>query len=140
MKFGINDIGFITGVSLFLGIWLGHVGVRKLEFNVANIKLPSMLFFLIGCILEWISITGNILEWKVIFGVVGVTLIWDALELFRQEKRVQRGHAPANPANPRHQRILQQYSDATLMDPFKPDLINSLPISFNEKFDERKEG
>ena len=139
MKLDINDIGLITGLSLFLGIWLGHVGVRKLEFNFANIKLLSMLFFLMGCILEWISITGEILEWKVIFGVIGVTLIWDALELFRQEKRVQRGHAPANPSNPRHQRILQQYSDASILDPFKVDLIKPLTTVFNEKSDEGKD-
>lgn len=136
MKSWINDIGLITGLSLFLGIWLGHVGVRKIEFTFANIKLPSMLFFLMGCIFEWVSLSVEILEWKVIFGVTGVTLIWDALELFRQEKRVQRGHAAANPSNPRHQRILQQCRDATTIDPFKPDLIK--PLALKEDYKEGK--
>jgi hypothetical protein len=30
-------------------------------------------------------------------GIVGLTLVWDAFELHRQEKRVRLGHAPLNP-------------------------------------------
>lgn len=129
MQLGLNDIGIITGVSLFLGIWLGHVSVRKIEFYFANIQLPAGLFFLIGCGLEWLSMVGKILEWNVILGVFGMTFIWDAVELFRQQKRVQRGHAPANPSNPRHERILKQYKDATTIDPIHPDLLRKLPTT-----------
>jgi hypothetical protein len=35
-------------------------------------------------------------------GIAGTTLWFDALELRRQYKRVIKGHAPANPHNPRH--------------------------------------
>ncbi len=132
MQFGLNDIGIITGVSLFLGIWLGHVSVRKIEYYFANLQLPAGLFILIGCSLEWLSLTGKILEWNVMLGVFGVTFIWDAVELFRQQKRVQRGHAPANPSNPRHARILKEYKDATTSDPFSPDLLKKLPTNFLE--------
>jgi len=37
-----------------------------------------------------------------ILGILGITLLWDALELVRQAQRVKIGRAPANPANPRH--------------------------------------
>jgi hypothetical protein len=30
-------------------------------------------------------------------GIVGLTLVWDAFELHRQELRVRQGHAPLNP-------------------------------------------
>ncbi len=32
-------------------------------------------------------------------GIFGITLLWDALECVRQQRRVVRGHAPANPQN-----------------------------------------
>jgi hypothetical protein len=45
-----------------------------------------------------------------------ITAGWDALELFRQQRRVERGHAPANPLNPRHARILAECPAATTLD------------------------
>ena len=48
--------------------------------------------------------------------ILGVTLLWDALEFFRQQKRIKHGHAPANPNNPRHAKILAEYPDATTID------------------------
>ena len=41
-------------------------------------------------------------------GILGVTLLWDSFEFWRQQKRVIKGHAPANPDNPRHARILAE--------------------------------
>jgi hypothetical protein len=46
-----------------------------------------------------------------------VTLLWDALEIaVRQPKRIKHGHAPANPNNPRHAKILADYPEATTID------------------------
>jgi hypothetical protein len=39
-------------------------------------------------------------------GIVGITVLFDALEFRRQFKRVKKGHAPANPHNPRHAPLL----------------------------------
>jgi len=39
-------------------------------------------------------------------GILGITLLWDAFEIYRQQNRVKHGHAPANPNNPRHARFL----------------------------------
>jgi hypothetical protein len=52
-------------------------------------------------------------------GILGTTLLWDALELRRQERRVRKGHAPANPRNPRHARILAESPAATTLNLLK---------------------
>jgi len=46
-----------------------------------------------------------------------VTLLWDALELrVRQPSRIKHGHAPANPNNPRHAKMLATHPTATTVD------------------------
>ena len=45
-----------------------------------------------------------------------MTCLWDAYEFFRQQKRIMKGHAPANRSNPRHARILEEYPPATPID------------------------
>jgi hypothetical protein len=47
---------------------------------------------------------------------VGLTLLWDAFEFVRQSRRVMKGHAPANPDNPRHAGYLQKHDTATTRD------------------------
>jgi len=41
--------------------------------------------------------------------------LWDAFEFYRQHYRIQSGHAPANPDNPRHARILAGISSAAFV-------------------------
>ncbi|MGB9673609.1 MAG: DUF4491 family protein [Anaerolineales bacterium] len=126
---GLNFIGIVIGTSLLLGIWLGHVSVRKLEFHLVNLGLAAFLFFLggIGCEIGALFISNHI--GSAVLGVIGMTLIWDGLELFRQQKRVQRGHAAANPANPRHRRILEHFPTASTADPFAP-YTSLTPVEF----------
>jgi hypothetical protein len=45
-----------------------------------------------------------------------VTFLWDALEFLRQQNRIKHGHAPANPNNPRHAKILAEHPEATTFD------------------------
>ena len=71
-----------------------------------------------------------------ICGILAVTLFWDALEFgIRQPNRIKHGHAPANPNNPRHEKILRRYPNATTIDwldrdprgkPFSADELSSL--------------
>jgi hypothetical protein len=49
-------------------------------------------------------------------GIFAVTFLWDALEFLRQQNRIKHGHAPANPNNPRHAKILAEYPEATTFD------------------------
>jgi hypothetical protein len=55
-----------------------------------------------------------------------MTLLFDGFELSRQERRIIRGHAPANPDNPRHAKILKEYPSATTVDLLKREPMNFL--------------
>lgn len=102
----MNTIGVVAAVSSFLAIWFGHVAVRKIEFSAPRLRTPAALFILLGILLEGLAASTAALPAAAAFGIVGFTFLWDALELKRQEGRVRKGHAPANPRNPRHAEIL----------------------------------
>lgn len=98
--------GFWMALATFLGIWCGHVGVRWLEAQVRSIW-PSIFVLLTGGIaLNIYSLFAPTLTLAGVASIVGITLLWDALEMYRQEQRVLIGHAPANPQNPRHAAFL----------------------------------
>jgi hypothetical protein len=120
----MNWIGLAAALSAFLGIWLGHVAVRKIEFISPTIWLPTLGFALLGCTLEWFSLSTFNLPLSTTLGILGITFLWDALEFTRQQKRIKKGHAPANPNNPRHARILTNYPSATTVDLLKPTVIH----------------
>ena len=113
----INWLGFASAAATFFGVWIGHVSVRKIERNVARIWIPATLALLFGIGLELASFRTSNLILSTICGIIGVTLLWDALELaVRQPKRVKHGHAPANQNNPRHVQILATHPNATTID------------------------
>jgi hypothetical protein len=111
-----NFTGLIAALSTFAGVWFGHVAVRWIEFRVGNIHIPAAVFFTAGLALEVVSMHLPDPPASAGFGILGVTCLWDALEFFRQERRIKLGHAPANARNPRHARILNQYPSATRID------------------------
>lgn len=113
----INTLGLTAAVVTFFSIWAGHVTVRKVESISKTIWIPLFIFALLGVVGEYISWLIHPLSLKVVFGILGVTLFWDAFEMVRQEKRVIKGHAPANPRNPRHALFLAAPNTrATLVD------------------------
>lgn len=112
----LSWIGLIAAISVFTGIWLGHVSVRKIEFISPSVWLPSLVALLLGLILETASILTSNMYLSAAFGIFGITLLWDALEFWRQHRRVAKGHAPANPDNPRHARLLSANRSATTID------------------------
>ena len=111
-----NPIGLITAVSVFFGIWFGHVAVRKIEYISSTIWLPSLTFLSLGLAFEVGAAITQSFYLSAALGVVGITFLWDSFEFNRQQKRVVKGHAPANPNNPRHARILSQSNSATTID------------------------
>lgn len=115
----LNLLGLVSGTITFLGVWLGHVLVRKLEYQVSSLHLPAAGFVLIGLFLELGSVRSESALLSAGLGLLGITALWDSFELFRQQKRVSAGRAPANPANPRHARLLAQYPAATPLDLLK---------------------
>ena len=114
-----------------MGIWVGHVAVRRIEFNARSLTLPILGTLIGGLGLGSLSaLTRNSLLSSAL-GIIGMTLMWDALEFVRQERRIRKGHAPANPNNPRHAVILNEHPSATLLDLLKRD-PRGLPYSADE--------
>ena len=120
---GLNLTGLIAAISAFLGIWLGHVSVRAIERSAKMLWPPISIAVFLGLVLEWVSLSTLNLQLSTAFGILGITILWDALEFVRQEKRVKKGHAPANPSNPRHAQILAKFPAATTLDLLKRDPI-----------------
>jgi hypothetical protein len=114
-----NYLGIIAAVSAFLGIWFGHVAVRRFEFISPTIWLPCVLFSAAGIALEYFSTQLASRPLAIVPGILGITLLWDAVEILRQQSRVCKGHAPANPNNPRHVNILATHPSATTADLLK---------------------
>ncbi len=117
----MNFTGLVAATAAFLGVWLGHVAVRKIEYTSPTIWLPILVAIISGLGLElgaWISQSQVA---SAALGILGFTVLWDGLEFARQQRRVAKGHAPANPHNPRHARILASYPAATTLNPLKRD-------------------
>ncbi|NOY99835.1 MAG: DUF4491 family protein [Chloroflexi bacterium] len=127
----INLTGLIAASSAFLGIWLGHVTVRKVERLAPKLWPPIIAALALGVGLETISLSTAQPLLSASTGILGITFLWDALEFTRQEKRIKKGHAPANPANPRHARILAEHPDATTTDLLDRDPIGC-PVTVDE--------
>jgi hypothetical protein len=122
----INPIGIAAALATFLGVWFGHVAVRKIEFISPTIWLPTTIFATIGLAVEWFSLSTVNRPLSACFGILGLTLLWDALEFTRQQRRIKKGHAPANPQNPRHAAILKAFPTATQLDLLKRESIRNL--------------
>ena len=112
----INLLGFASAFATFLGVWLGHVAVRKIERETVNLWAPALIALAFGVGFEIVSFLTSNLSLSAMCGILGVTLLWDSFEFYRQQKRIKHGHAPANPNNPRHARILAEYPNATTFD------------------------
>jgi len=102
----MNWIGLVAASTAFFSVWFGHVAVRKIEFISPTIWIPSTIFAALGLIVEFLSLSTVNRPLSTALGILGITLLFDALEFTRQQKRIRKGHAPANPNNPRHALIL----------------------------------
>ena len=112
----INFIGFAAALATFFGVWLGHVSVRKIERETVNLWKPALIAVALGVALEIAALLTSSLIVSAVSSIVGVTLLWDAFEFFRQQKRIKQGRAPANLNNPRHVKIMAEYSAASTFD------------------------
>lgn len=117
----MNPIGVVAAVTAFFSVWFGHVAVRKIEFHSPNIGIPTAVFLVLGLLVEFLSLSVMSRPLSTALGILGITLLIDAQQLTLQQKRVARGHAPANPRNPRHIKILAESPSATTQDLLKRD-------------------
>jgi hypothetical protein len=117
----MNPIGVVAALATFLSVWFGHVAVRRIEFISHTIWVPSVVLTTLAFVVAFFSLLTDSRSLSVALGILTITLLIDALEIRRQQHRVKKGHAPANPNNPRHARILAEYSSATTLDLLKRD-------------------
>lgn len=118
-----NALGLVAAITAFLSIWIGHVAIRKIESISRTIWIPMVLAIVLGISIEYFSLITENMFLKTALGITGFTFLWDALEFTRQQHRIKKGHAPANPNNPRHAKIIAEYPSATTL-----DLLNRDPI------------
>ena len=90
--------GLVLAVLTTGTIGLGHVAVRKLNYRFGT--KPTPIFLVLGLLLLGLSLLARDNLTSAALGIVGMTTLWDAVELIRQEERIRRGHAPANPNRP----------------------------------------
>lgn len=119
----MNILGFTAALTTFFSVWFGHVAVRKIESISPTVWIPSTMFAAVGFFVEYLSLSIVNRPWSVALGILGITLLFDAIEFTRQQNRIKKGHAPANPNNPRHTKILAEYSAATTQDLLKREPI-----------------
>ena len=132
----INTLGLTAAITAFLAIWFGHVAVRKLEFISRTIWIPSVIFACFGIICAWTSLSTANPRLTAIFGILGITFLFDAFEFTRQQKRIRKGHAPANPNNPRHAAILADPNfHATTQDLLKREPLGTQVNTYTLKTD-----
>jgi hypothetical protein len=127
----MNYVGLVAALSTFFGVWFGHVSVRRLESISRTIWLPTLTFAAIGITLEAFSLSTPNLLLATGSGILGFTFLWDALEFTRQQNRIKKGYAPANPKNPRHRRLMQECAPVTTIDVLKREPLGR-PVSHSE--------
>jgi hypothetical protein len=115
----LNYVGLVAAASTFLGVWFGHVAVRKIEFISPTIWLPTLAFAIAGLISAWLSLVASEFLISTAAGILGITFLFDAIEFSRQQNRIRKGHAPANPDNPRHVHLMREYPSVTTIDLLK---------------------
>jgi hypothetical protein len=85
--------------ALTLGtIGVGHVAVRRANYAYGTKPVPYVLILGLAFLLCSLFVASDLVSGAL--GVLGMTTVWDAVELIRQEGRIRRGHAPANPNRP----------------------------------------
>ena len=113
MFININSIGIVSAIVTLFTIAVGHIMVREVEYRINQIQHAIIICILLGIGFGLASLTTVNKIISTVFGIMWITFLWDGLEFFRQQQRVIKGHAPANPDNPRHQKILSHYPSAT---------------------------
>ncbi|MDO5718091.1 MAG: DUF4491 family protein [Tissierellia bacterium] len=91
----MNIYNLILGIFTFLIIGLFHPIVIKAEYYFGTKVWPVFAVLGIGFIIAAISIESLFIGG--LLSVTGFSCLWSILELFDQEKRVEKGWFPANP-------------------------------------------
>jgi hypothetical protein len=80
--------GAILAFVTFATIGIGHVLVRRLHARFGT--RPALPFFGLGLVVMVLSLAVHSNLLSAVLGLTAITLLWDGIEMFRQEKRLQR--------------------------------------------------
>jgi threonine/homoserine/homoserine lactone efflux protein len=80
--------GLILALVTFATIGIGHVLVRRLHASFGT--RPALPFFGAGLLVLAISLSARSDLLSAVLGLTAITLLWDGIEMFRQERRMQR--------------------------------------------------
>jgi uncharacterized membrane protein YoaK (UPF0700 family) len=83
--------GIVLAVTTFATIAFGHVLVRRLHARYGT--RPAIPLFLAGGVVLLASLLAADDLLSGVLGITAVTLLWDGVEMYRQEKRVRREKA-----------------------------------------------
>lgn len=91
----MNFTGLIIGVAAFLMIGMFHPIVIKAEYHFGTGCWWG--FLLVGLAATAASLFTAHYIWSTLLGVFAFSCFWSILEVFEQQKRVEKGWFPANP-------------------------------------------
>lgn len=91
----MNFTGLIIGVAAFLMIGMFHPIVIKAEYHFGTGCWWT--FLLVGLAATAASLFIDHYIWSTLLGVFAFSCFWSILEVFEQQKRVEKGWFPANP-------------------------------------------
>lgn len=80
--------GSILGLTTVLTIAAGHVLVRHLHSRFGT--RPALPLFFLGALLLVTSLLAKEDLLSGVLGIIAITILWDGVEIFRQERRVRR--------------------------------------------------
>ncbi len=80
--------GIILAFVTFATIGVGHVLVRQLHARYGT--QPALPFFGLGLIVMALSLAARSDLLSAALGLTSITLLWDGIEMYRQEQRMQR--------------------------------------------------
>ncbi|MDA8410863.1 MAG: DUF4491 family protein [Treponema sp.] len=103
----METAGVAAAVATFGSVWFGHVAVRFLEYRLARLWPARLLFAAAGGGCLAASLLCSCPNGSVEFGIIGIVFLYDIVELGRQQRRVRKGRAKANPDNPRHKAVFE---------------------------------
>jgi probable membrane protein len=87
--------GIIVGLGAFMLIGIFHPIVIKTEYYFSKKAFPFFIVAGIVFLAMSVFIKNHILS--SLLGIAGFSSFWSILELFEQEKRVEKGWFPVNP-------------------------------------------
>ncbi len=80
--------GVILAVVTFATIAAGHVLVRRLHARYST--RPALPLFVIGGLVLIGSLATNDNLLSGALGITAITILWDGIEIYRQEKRMKK--------------------------------------------------